>query len=247
MFAERVQGRAPIVIPPSMIELTNAFILEGVVSLLFPPSELLKKWVAEDVSFSEQDRASMFDFVAINDGVKPAANSSLLPAFDPNAHEPLKEKTAYFGAALATRFHAYIIETVLPMFINGRFDISQDEPIILKRYADVEPLIEESLFGFVSWVEAQLDSPEAKQVIEEINGMTYWDKRERIVNDLMIKNHYHRKRGEFVRDRLMSMFSRSLDTVVQDLAVNLKSGMFVALVDMAKKERDMIPGPRHME
>ncbi len=247
MFAERVQGRAPIILPPSMIELTNDFIMEGVVSLLLPPSDLLTRWVVEDSSFSEQERASMLDFIAINDGVKAANRPTLLPAFDPNEHEAIREKTAYFGAALATRFQGYIIETVLPLFINGQLDISADEPIIIKRYQDVEPVLEESLHDFVSWVETQLESPEAQQVIGEINGMTYWDKREQIVNELMAKNHYTRKRVELAKERLLRMFSRSLDTVIQDLAVNLKSGMHVALVELAKKDREMIPGPRHLE
>ncbi len=241
---ERIEGRAPVTIPPSLVTLTNEFIMEGVVSLLLPPSDLLTKWVATDPSFTEQERASMYDFIAISDG----GGHTVMPVFDPNAHEALQEQTAMFGAALANRFHGYILETVLPLFFNGQFNLDPEQPVMLTtKFQDIQPLVEDTLHDFVLWVESRLESAETKQVLHELNGLHHWDKREQIIDDLMERHEYKRVRVVLAKERLMRMFARSLDNIIEDVAVNLKSGMHAAFIELAEKDRENIPGPRHLE
>ncbi len=249
MFAERIEGRAPITIPSSLTDLTNEFIMEGVVALLLPPSDILVQWVTQDSAFTEQERASMLDFIAITDGRAPHGQGhTVLPAFNPDEHEPLKEKTAMFGAALANRFHGYILETLLPLYLNGRFAIDPHEPIVIvKKFHEIESLVEESLHDFVLWVETQLESQEAKQVVHEINGLNHWDKREHTIDELMVRNGYNRVRVGIVKERLMRMFSTALDTVMEDVAISLKSGITAALIELVEKDKAAIPGPRHLE
>lgn len=251
MFAERIEGRAPLTIPASLTALTNNFILEGVVTLLHPPSEILTRWVNEDQTLSEQERASMLDFIAITDGRAPHGQGhTVLPKFDIDAreHEPLKEKTAMFGAALANRFHGYVLETLLPLFLDGHFAIDPREPIVIvRKFHELQSQIEESLHDFVLWVETQLESPDAEQVVREINGLAHWDVREQTVDILMARNDYKRVRVRTVKERLMRTFSSNLDKVIEDVAENLKSGMNAALLELAEKDKAAIPGPRHLE
>lgn len=244
----RIESRANIEMPPSMLKLTNDFIQHGVLSLLYPPTSTIRSWIDADGSYSEQQRASLLDFLVLVDGGPITAPSLVRTGMDAHELDPIREKTATFGSVLASQFTSFVMESILPLYHGGQLDINPDSTLIpRKSFLDLKEVIDEGLFDFLQWVASQLDTEDAKQVISAIKNATHWDEREEAIEKLILKNGYQHKRVSIVKDKLMQLFERDLDTVISDISVNVKVGMQGALVNVLEQDREMIPGPRHLE
>ena len=235
--------------PASMIELAMKFVQEGLVTLLLPPVPLVREWMQHDQVLSQEQKEQLSDFLfQMEDNRGQSLSSGPTTNEDIQQLDQLRLHTVQFTGQLTNKFFGYIMESVFPLFYDGQFNIDPEMSVIPpKRFSDLESTIDESLYDLVLWVATQVDSPEASQVIAQLKGMSCWDEREVLVDQMMDRFDYKHLRIRLVKDRILVIFRCLLDGVIIDLATTMKNQVMNALVGLMEQDRAAIPGPAFLE